>query len=71
LIQKCKNIVEFIQELYQTKELIPLHEPRFLGNEKKYLNEVIDSTFDFEPPMPLQPTDLPKDAAGKAEMEDI
>jgi len=45
LIQKCKNIVEFIQELYQTKELIPLHEPRFLGNEKKYLNEVIDSTF--------------------------
>lgn len=45
MIQKCKNIVEFIQELYQTKELIPLHEPRFLGNEKKYLNEVIDSTF--------------------------
>ncbi|DAB27739.1 MAG: aminotransferase DegT [Sulfurimonas sp. RIFOXYD12_FULL_33_39] len=44
-MQKCKNIVEFIQELYQTKELIPLHEPRFLGNEKKYLNEVIDSTF--------------------------
>lgn len=45
MIQKCKNIVEFIQELYQTKELIPLHEPRFFGNEKKYLNEVIDSTF--------------------------
>lgn len=45
MIQKCKNIVGFIQELYQTKELIPLHEPRFFGNEKKYLNEVIDSTF--------------------------
>lgn len=45
MIQKCKNIVDFIQELYQTKELIPLHEPRFFGNEKKYLNEVIDSTF--------------------------
>lgn len=24
---------------------IPLHEPKFIGNEKKYLNECIDSTF--------------------------
>ena len=27
------------------EKFIPLHEPRFLGNEKKYLNECIDSTF--------------------------
>jgi len=40
-----KNIVDFIQELYQTKEFLPLHEPRFIGNEKKYVNETIDSTF--------------------------
>jgi len=40
-----KNIVEFIQKTYNTKEFIPLHEPRFNGNEKKYLNECIDSTF--------------------------
>ena len=40
-----KNIVAFIQELYQTKEFLPLHEPRFIGNEKKYVNETIDSTF--------------------------
>jgi perosamine synthetase len=40
-----KNVVEFIQKIYGTKEFIPLHEPRFLGNEKKYLNECIDSTF--------------------------
>jgi perosamine synthetase len=40
-----KNVVEFIQNLYQTKEFLPLHEPRFIGNEKKYLNECIDSTF--------------------------
>jgi len=40
-----KNIVDFIQTLYNTKEFLPLHEPRFLGNEKKYLNECIDSTF--------------------------
>ncbi|WP_373036570.1 LegC family aminotransferase [Sulfurimonas sp.] len=40
-----KDIVEFIQNIYATKEFIPLHEPRFRGNEKKYLNECIDSTF--------------------------
>ena len=40
-----QNIVNFIQELYGTKEFIPLHEPQFFGNEKKYVNEAIDSTF--------------------------
>jgi len=40
-----KKIVDFIQNIYKTKEFIPLHEPRFIGNEKKYLNDCIDSTF--------------------------
>jgi len=40
-----KKTINFIQELYQTKEFIPLHEPRFIGNEKKYINDTIDSTF--------------------------
>jgi len=40
-----KDVINFIQETYKTKEFIPLHEPRFAGNEKKYLNECIDSTF--------------------------
>jgi len=40
-----QNLVNFIQNIYNTKEFIPLHEPRFLGNEKKYLNDCIDSTF--------------------------
>jgi len=40
-----QKIVEFIQNYYETKEFIPLHEPRFNGNEKKYLNDCIDSTF--------------------------
>ncbi len=40
-----QKIVNFIQTLYNTKEFIPLHEPKFIGNEKKYLNECIDSTF--------------------------
>ena len=33
------KIINFIQDIYQTREFIPLHEPKFIGNEKKYLNE--------------------------------
>jgi perosamine synthetase len=40
-----EDVVQFIQNIYKTTEFIPLHEPRFAGNEKKYLNECIDSTF--------------------------
>lgn len=39
------DVIKFIRSLYKTEEFIPLHEPRFLGNEKKYLSECIDSTF--------------------------
>ncbi|MBS7198001.1 MAG: LegC family aminotransferase [Bacteroidales bacterium] len=39
------DIVAFIRQLYGTNEFIPLHAPMFSGNEKKYLNECIDSTF--------------------------
>jgi len=38
-------VVNFIKSTYKTDSFIPLHEPRFSGNEKKYLNECIDSTF--------------------------
>jgi len=37
--------IDFLRSTFDTKEFIPLHEPRFVGNEKKYLNECIDSTF--------------------------
>jgi perosamine synthetase len=40
-----QNIVDFIKQIFKTNEFIPLHEPRFIGNEKKYLNDCIDSTF--------------------------
>lgn len=40
-----KNFPSFVKELYGTKEFIPLHSPVFIGNEKKYLKETIDSTF--------------------------
>ena len=38
-------VINFIKSIYNKNKFIPLHEPRFLGNEKKYLNECIDSTF--------------------------
>lgn len=40
-----KNITNFIKQTFKSEEFIPLHEPRFIGNEKAYLNECIDSTF--------------------------
>ena len=38
-------ILDFIKSIYGSKTFIPIHEPRFIGNEKKYLNDCIDSTF--------------------------
>lgn len=40
-----QKIVNFIQDTYKTKGFIAIHEPVFAGNEKKYLNDCIDSTF--------------------------
>lgn len=41
-----KEIIDFIRELYhQPTGIIPLHAPVFGGNEKKYLEECIDSTY--------------------------
>ena len=40
-----KNIIDFIKETYKSKDFIPLHEPRFFGNEKKYINDCIDTTY--------------------------
>lgn len=39
------SVVDFIHQLYQTDEFVPLHVPLFIGNEKKYMNECIDTTF--------------------------
>ena len=40
-----KDFSQFVQDAFQTDEFIPLHVPIFKGNEKKYLEETIDSTF--------------------------
>ena len=40
------QITSFIRKIYsEPSKFIPLHAPVFMGNEKKYLNECIDSTF--------------------------
>ena len=40
-----KEITDFVHQLYGTEDFVPLSVPRFVGNEKKYLEECIDSTF--------------------------
>ena len=39
------DFIQFVRSLYPGQDFIPLHAPRFIGNEKKYLNECIDSTY--------------------------
>jgi aminotransferase in exopolysaccharide biosynthesis len=39
-----QKIVDYIKELYG-QDFVPLSVPQFIGNEKKYLNECIDTTF--------------------------
>ena len=39
------EVIGFIKKQFDNKEFIPLHEPKFLGNEKKYVFDTIDSTF--------------------------
>lgn len=36
---------QFVRDIYKTDQFIPLHEPRFVGNEKQYVLDTIDSTF--------------------------
>ncbi|GAB3203695.1 perosamine synthetase [Pontibacter aydingkolensis] len=42
---KYSYITSFIKSLFPDQDFIPLHEPRFMGNEKKYVADAIDSTF--------------------------
>ena len=40
-----KECISFIKEVYGTSDFVPLAVPKFIGNEKKYLEECIDTTF--------------------------
>ena len=37
--------ISFIKELYGNQDFVPLSVPKFVGNEKKYLDDCIDTTF--------------------------
>ena len=39
------KVISFIKDLYGNMDFTPLSVPVFIGNEKKYLNECIDTTF--------------------------
>ena len=40
-----EKAIRFIKSLYPDETPVPLHAPRFLGNEKKYLADCIDTTY--------------------------
>jgi len=40
-----KQTVDFIKLQFPNEDFIPLHEPRFVGNERQYVMDAIDSTF--------------------------
>jgi len=40
-----QQLIQFVKDTYQTEDFIPLHVPRFDGNERNYVNDTLDSTF--------------------------
>jgi len=45
-MEKFEKIIDTVRDVYnEPSEFIPLHAPVFSGNEKKYVNQTIDSTF--------------------------
>lgn len=40
-----QKVIGFIKELYGGADFVPLSVPKFIGNEKKYMEECIDTTF--------------------------
>ncbi|MFN0290521.1 LegC family aminotransferase [Pedobacter helvus] len=44
-MEEFQKVVDFVKEQYPNKGFISLHEPIFIGNERKYVLDAIDSTF--------------------------
>lgn len=40
-----QETIKFIQDKFKSKDFIPLHAPVFIGNERKYVMDTLDSTF--------------------------
>ncbi len=44
-MEKFQKVVDFIKGQYTNKAFVSLHEPVFIGNERKYVLDAIESTF--------------------------
>lgn len=44
-MKQYRRIIDFIKNFYGNQEFVSLSVPKFIGNEKKYLEECIDTTF--------------------------
>jgi len=45
-MQELNNLISFIRSTFQEpQDFIPLHDPRFIGNEIKYMQQCIESNF--------------------------
>lgn len=44
-MKKFDKINQFIKKLYSDIDIVPLHQPIFIGNELRYLEECIESTY--------------------------
>lgn len=44
-MNKFSPVIEFIKSKFPNQDFIPLHEPRFVGKEREYVMDAIDSTF--------------------------
>ncbi len=44
-MSKNSQIIDFIKNQFPSKDFIPLHEPNFIGREKEYVLDTIESTF--------------------------
>jgi len=42
---KIENFISFVRDTFNSKDFIPLHAPTFVGKEKEFLNDCIESTF--------------------------
>ena len=39
------KFINYVRDIYSSKDYIPLHEPTFIGNEIQYVNDTINSSF--------------------------
>ncbi|MCG7544864.1 LegC family aminotransferase [Pseudoalteromonas sp. MM17-2] len=44
-MEEVKKLVELVRNHYGTNDFVPLHAPRFNGNEKRYVSDTLESTF--------------------------